>query len=188
MAQTEIPSGHSVGVSLARPGASEYKWALRKLALRSAGRNSFVRETSANAPQETRRGSEPGSLFVATILVPIECLEVVLLSASEVIREEPHKQQKQDSSQLIQVQQQPSKSDKREWRMRLYRPRVTKPACLDDFFSNWMRASVNNPRPSRMSNRPRKRIRVHGPSLRVTIKAATMTTGRAVINSVDPLT
>jgi len=114
VAQTEIPSGHSVGVSLARPGASEYKWALRKLALRSAGRNSFVRETSANAPQETRRGSEPGSLFVATILVPIECLEVVLLSASEVIREEPHKQQKQDSSQLIQVQQQPSKSDKRE--------------------------------------------------------------------------
>jgi hypothetical protein len=51
VAQTEIPSGHSVGVSLAQPGASECKWALRKLALRSAGRNTFVRKTSANAPQ-----------------------------------------------------------------------------------------------------------------------------------------
>jgi len=53
-------------------------------------------------------------MLIPTILVPIECLEVLFLSPSETKREEPHEQQKQDSSRLIQVEQQSGKSDKRE--------------------------------------------------------------------------
>src|SRR5271166_4397941 len=75
--------------------------------------------------------------------------------------------------------------------MLLYMPRVNRPVRLEH--SSWMRASVANPSPTRMSNRPRRRIRVHGPSLRVAIQAATTTIGRAPINfagrlTLDPIT
>ena len=75
-----------------------------------------------------------------------------------------------------------------EWRRRQYKPRVTRPGCLEYAFSNCMRARVNTLSTTRMSKRPRMRIKVHGPSLRVAMQAATMTKGKAVIDFdiVDP--
>jgi hypothetical protein len=47
-------------------------------------------------------------------LFAIQCLEFLFLSASEVKQDDLDRQHKQDSQRLIQVQQQPSKSERRE--------------------------------------------------------------------------